>query len=196
MVERRHSARGSRVQIQGLTWFFWLIIATNLYFGLSLKNVSYNGEYYSFLFHLNIVNFSIVMNKGRKIFSPIRGEIFWTNVTSRLATGCLPQGRGFESQWKRKLFQSKTPNLGWFGIVLSCCQLRFLIPSPSTTISSEKGDAAYLQQWMTVKGCYTSTGATHYLGPGGWAVRYAFFPFYFENLRWSYLEDHTSLVRC
>ena len=40
----------------------------------------------------------------------------------------------------------------------------------------EKRDAAYdyLKYWITEKGCSTWPGATHYLGPGGWAVKKTF----------------------
>ena len=51
---------------------------------------------------------------------------------------------------------------------------------PSTTIlpTLRKRDAAYdnLKYWIIVKGCSTQPGATHYLGPGGWAVSLFSFP--------------------
>ena len=48
---------------------------------------------------------------------------------------------------------------------------------PSTAISShlkEKRDAAvdYLKYWLTVNAALSYPSATHYLGPGGWAVKF------------------------
>ena len=48
-----------------------------------------------------------------------------------------------------------------------------------------------LKYWITVKACSTYLGATHYLGPGGWAVRVTSFPLMFPNLNGAtYFEDY------
>ena len=47
-----------------------------------------------------------------------------------------------------------------------------------------------------MRGCSTLPGATHFLGPGGWAVRVTSFPLLFHNLNdTSYFDDYTSLTQ-